>query len=113
MKRSKNLSKSVANVVYSPTLLAFIWISVRYVVAGLVLYCVFMIFAYKMSLFEDVRKWPKISRMTLYCGPPLLGVGLYYSTQSFGYWMIIPLVIYGGLSIAGGLALMGKFNATQ
>lgn len=111
MKKPKNLSKSVANVVFSPTLLAFIWLVAGYIVAGLALYVVSMFLAYKMWLFENVRRWPRISRAPLYCGPPLLGVGLYLSTQPPSYSMIIPLVVYGALSVAGGLALVGKFNA--
>jgi hypothetical protein len=113
MRRPKNLSKSVANVIFSPTLLAYGWISLKYVIAGLILYFVSMIFAYKMWLFENVKSWPKVSLAALYCGPPLLGLGVYFSTQPFGYSMLIPLGIYLVLSIFGGFALVGKFNTTD
>jgi len=81
-----------------------------YIGAGLVFFVVFMLFAYKMWLFENVSKWPAISQVALFCGPLLLAAGLCLSTRPPTYAMIVPLAVYGLLSIAGGLALVGKFN---
>ena len=111
MKKPKNLSLTVSNVVFGPTMLAYLWISLKHAVAGLTLYVVFLFFAYKMWLFENVKRWPKSSLITLYSGPLLLAIGLYFSTQPYGYAILIPLGVYAALSIAGGLALVGKFNS--
>jgi hypothetical protein len=111
MEKTENLSKAVANVIFGPTILAYGWVSLRYVAAGLAFYAVFMFGAYEIRLFEDVRKWPIISQVTLGGGPLLLCVGLYFSTQPYAYTILIPAAIYLVISIAGGIALMGKFNA--
>ena len=101
----------MANVVFGPTMLAYIWIAARYIVAGLILYALFLVAAYQMQLFEHVKSWPTTSKAAVFSGPLLIGVGLYYSMQPASYWMIVPVGIYGILSIIGGLALVGKFNS--
>lgn len=110
--KTKNLSKSVANVVFGPTGLAYCWAFLGYVVAGLSLYLIFMALAYKMELFEHVKRWPRVSQAALYCGPALMALGCYFSTRQTSYFMLIPTGIYAVLSIFGGLALVGKFNAS-
>jgi len=109
--KSKNLSKSVANVVYVPTALAYGWSFLGFVVSGLLLYLAFMALAYKMDLFEHLQRWPKISQAALYSGPPLVALGCLFSTLPTSYLMLIPTGIYAVLSILGGVALIGKFNA--
>jgi hypothetical protein len=102
----------VANVVFVPTALAYGWSFLGYVYAGVSLYLIFMFLAYKMELFEHLREWPRISRVALYCGPILLVLGCYFSAKQTSYLMLIPTAIYAALSILGGLALVGKFNAS-
>jgi hypothetical protein len=110
MTKRKNLSKTVANVVFGPTLLAYGWIFLGHAIAGSVLFLSFMAIAYKMDLFEHLNSWPRISQAALLSGLPLIGIGLHFSTQETNYSMLIPGGIYMALSIAGGIALVGKFN---
>jgi cytochrome b subunit of formate dehydrogenase len=103
-----NISGLVAQIVFGPTLLAYGWIFLGYVTAGLTVYIIFSFGAYWVHLFDDIKDWPRVSRVALGCGPPLICVGLYFSTQKLSYWMLIPGGIYMLLSILGGVALMGK-----
>jgi hypothetical protein len=110
MSKAKNLSKSVANVVFSPTLAAYFCVAVKYVITGVILYMIFSAAAYRMQIFKCLRSWPNSSKAALFSSPLLISVGIYWSTQTASYWMMIPAVIYMMLSIAGGLALVGKCN---
>ena len=100
----------MANVVFSPTLAAYFCVALKYVATGLILYMVFFAAAYRMRILKCLRSWPKSSRAALYSSPLLISVGIYWSTQSASYWMMIPAAIYMVLSIAGGLALVGRGN---
>jgi len=102
----KNLARSVTYVVYAPTELAYGWIFLGYVVAGLSLYFAFMAGAYKMELFKHVKKWPVVSRAALYCGPVLMALGCYFSTRQTSYFMLIPVGIYAMLGTFAYRALV-------
>ena len=110
MSKNKYLSELVANVVFSPTLAAYICVAVKYVITGSILYMIFAAAAYRMRIFKSLRSWPNSSKAALFSSPLLIGVGIYWSTQTASYWMMLPAVIYLLLSIAGGLALVGKCN---
>jgi len=110
MKTNTSLSRSVANIVFTPTIIAYGWIVVKYVVAGLILYGVFAFGAYKLQLFQNLGNWPTLSKAALFLGPFLIGLGLYYSTQPPSYVVIVPGAVYGLLSVLAGLALR-KLNA--
>jgi len=109
--KTKDLAKSVTNVVFTPTALAYCWSFLGYVIAALSLYLVFMAVAFKMGLFDDVIKWPRISQAALFSGPVLVGLGCYLSTKQTSYPMLIPTGMYAVLSILGGVALR-KLNAS-
>ena len=106
--KEKDLATSMANVVFTPTLLAYGWIMVGYVASGLVVYLLFLIAAYKMGLFRDVLAWPTVSKAALFWSPVHIAIALYCSTQKTSYQMLLPELAYLILVIAGGLALRGK-----
>jgi len=108
VEMTKNLSGSLTRVVFVPTMVAYGWIFLGYVRAGLILLLLFMLGAYRMRLFEHVRSWPAISRITLISGAPLICLGLYFSTLTTATWMVIPAAAYAILGIGGGAALKGK-----
>jgi len=110
MRKPKNLPGQITNVVFTPTLLAYFWVVVKYTTSGLILYLVFMAVAYKMHLFEHLRTWPRISKLALICGPVLIATGVYCSAQAMTYWMIIPGIAYMALCMFGWRALVGKFG---
>jgi hypothetical protein len=86
--------KSVDVVVHIPTGLAYMWIFLGFVTAGLLLYGFFMAAAFKIKLFEGFRKWPTLSKLALFSGPPFIALGLYFSTIQTRDYMLIPLVVY-------------------
>jgi hypothetical protein len=98
-------SYAVSTGVFGPTGLAYIWVSVGYVRSGLILITIFMIWGYLVGVFKRVAEWPLISKITLACGLPLIGLGGYFARQKPTYTILVPAFVYCLLSIAGGLAL--------
>jgi hypothetical protein len=105
MKKIGDLASAVANLVYTPTLLAYGWMLVGYVKSGVGLYVIALAVAYKSGAFDDFARWPTISKVALYVGAPFMGLGLYFSTRQTTYSMLIPLIAHALLSIFAGLAL--------
>jgi hypothetical protein len=105
MKKISDLSSAVANLVYTPTLLAYGWVLVGYVKSGVCLYLIALAVAYKSGAFDEFAIWPIISKVALYVGAPFIALGLYFSTQQTAYSMLIPLLAHTLLSIFAGLAL--------
>jgi hypothetical protein len=105
MKKISDLASTVANLVYTPTLLAYGWIVVHYVVSGVSLYLIALVVAYKTGAFEKFERWPMISKIVLYAGGPLIGLALYFSTMPTSYLMLIPFGIHVLLSVVAGLSL--------
>jgi hypothetical protein len=106
-------AKLVANVVYIPTGLAYVWIYLGFVTAGTLLYIVFMAAAVKIKLFRRLQQWPVISKLALFGGPPLIALGLYFSTIQTRYYMVIPLAVYFSISTFGWRAMALKFKEPQ
>lgn len=105
MKTIDHLGGRVAQLLYSPILLAELWVGVNYVAAGFILYAAALFLTHKFGLFAQFKNWPKVSKAALYASPLLLVVGLYFSTLPPTYWVIAPLVTHALLCMAGGLAL--------
>ena len=103
--KDNSLSAKVATVVFSPTIMAYFLLTVRFVLWGVVLYAVSLLVAYKMNLLEQLKNWPLTSRAALFSGVALITVGIYCSTQQPSYLMAIPALAYTVLSIVGGFAL--------
>jgi hypothetical protein len=97
--------KRFINVVEIPTGLAYVWISLGFVTAGLILYTVFMVAAFKIKLFEGLQWWPTISKLTLLGGPALIALGLYFSTVETSRHMIVPLLVYFSITSLGRLVI--------
>jgi hypothetical protein len=112
MKKIDDIPSVVANLVYTPTLLAYAWIVVHYVWAGFCLYLIALVVAYLSGAFGAFRRWPRISKVALYVGVPFIILGLYFSLRPTSYWMLLPLALQALLSIVGGLAL-GSLNGTR
>jgi hypothetical protein len=108
MTQQRTEAKLVANVVYIPTGLAYVWIYLGFVTAGMLLYTFFMVAAFKIELFRGLQQWPAISKLALFSGPPLIALGLYFSTMQTRYYMVIPLVVYFSISTFGGRAIALK-----
>ena len=56
-------------------------------------------------LFKRFAQWPLVSKVTLMCGPMLIGLGCYFSSQKARYAMLVPCFIYCVLSLVTGVAL--------
>lgn len=100
----------LAYVVDIPTGLAYAWIFLGFVTAGMLLYIFFMAAAVKMKLFRGLQQWPAISKLALFSGPPLIALGLYFSTIQTRSSMLIPLVVYFSISTFGWRAKASKFK---
>jgi hypothetical protein len=105
MKKITDLAGTVANLAYTPTLLAYGWIVVHYVKSGLCLYLLALAVAYKTGAFERFDRWPIISKAVLYLGAPFIVLGLYFSTVPTSYSMLVPFFVQMLLSIVAGLSL--------
>lgn len=97
--------EAVPSVVFGSAGFAYIWLMAGYVSTGLVLYAGSIAVAYKFGWLQRVSEWPLFSKITLACGLPLVGLGCYFSTIQTSYGMLIPVLIYAGLSLLGGLQL--------
>ena len=73
--------------------------------AGIVLYALFMVGAFKIKLFEGLQGWTMISKLTLLSGPVLIALGFYFSTIQSSIYMIVPLVVYFSTSSLGRLVV--------
>ena len=107
VKKSTDLASTVANLAYTPTLLAYGWIIVHWPKSGVCLYLIALFVAYKSGAFHEFSRWPMVSKITVYSGTPFVVLGLYFSTMQTTYTMLIPLAVEVLLSIIGGLALRG------
>jgi hypothetical protein len=105
MKKVTDVAGTVANLAYSPTLLAYAWITVHYIKSGFCLYLFAMVVAYKTGAFEDLERWPLISKIVLYLGVPFIVLGLYFPTLPTSYSMLTPFFVQMLLSIVAGLSL--------
>ena len=99
------ISDAVDQAVFLPTAIAYICLVVGYLRTGLGLYLTFVIGAWFVGWFKHISEWPLISKIILACGPPLLGLGYFFSTQTFTSGMIAPGVIYYVVSLVGAFAL--------
>jgi hypothetical protein len=100
------LSLAVANVVYVPTTMAYALFLVHYDWLALALYLIFMLGAkFRLGLFEHLDKWPTVSRIALYAGPPYLLAGFLFPAEVIRHWVALPITLYTGVAIAGGVAL--------
>lgn len=111
MAKSTGISEAVTKAVFLPTALEYVFLVVGYPRTGLALYAAFLLAAYLVGAFRRVFEWPLIAKITLACGPPLMGLGYYFSMQDTTYAMYAPGVIYLVLSLAGGVALR-RFDRT-
>ena len=98
----------LATIVDIPTGLAYCWIVVGFVTAGMLLYAFFMAAAIKIKLFSGLQQWPAISKLALFIGPPLIALGLYFSSLQTGYYMLIPVVVYFSITTFGWRAIDSK-----
>jgi hypothetical protein len=89
---------------------AYGWICVSQVIAGVVLWIVSLFLAYKLELFENFRDWAAISRVAFYCGQALIPPGLVFNLLPPTHWMMVPVVLYVVLNIAANRALGRKFK---
>jgi hypothetical protein len=64
----KTEAKSVANVVHIPTGLAYAWIFLGFVTAGLLLYAFFMAAAFKIKLFRGCDSGPRYRNLFYLAG---------------------------------------------
>lgn len=104
-KSTRRISDAITQAVFLPTPVAYLCLVVGYLRTGLALYSAFIIASYMAGLLKRVAEWPLISKITLACGPPLLGLGYFFSTETTTYAMYAPGLVYCALSLAGGLAL--------
>src|ERR1700722_15250186 len=94
-------AKLVDYVIHLPIGLAYVWIFLGFVTAGLLLDIFFMAGAFKIKLFRELQQGPAISKLALFSGPPLIALGLYFSTIQTSYYMLIPLVVYYAITTFG------------
>lgn len=95
--------KFYINVVEIPTGLAYGWIFLGFVTAGILLFALFMAAAFKIKLFDGLQQWPAISKLTLLSGPALIALGLYFSTIETSRYMVLPLIAYFLITSLGRL----------
>ena len=105
MARSTDTSGAVGQVIFVPAAVAYSLLIVGYLRLGLLLVSIFWLGAYAIGLFKRFAEWPIVSKITLACSPPLIGLGCYFSTQKITYAMVIPGLVYLVLAIAGGVTV--------
>jgi hypothetical protein len=106
--QQKTESKSVAYVVHLPTGVAYVWIILGFVTAGLFLYAFFTAAAFKIKLFGGLQQWSAIAKCGLFSGPPLIALGLYFSNIQTSYYMLIPLAVYFLITSMGWSSIASK-----
>lgn len=99
------ISEAVTQAVFLPTAIAYSCLVMGYLRTGLALYLTFITAAYALGWFKRIMEWPVIAKIILACGPPLLGLGYFFSTLNFTSGMFAPGLIYCILSLVGGYAL--------
>jgi hypothetical protein len=107
VQKRKKLANEISGVLYTPTLVAYTWIAVHFVIAGACVYIIALFISYKTGLLDRFSQWPVVSKWVSYSGALLVFLGLYFSTRPAGYFMIIPLAVQGAFSLIGWLALRG------
>ena len=86
-------TKLVDFVVHIPTGLAYAWIFLGFVTAGMLVYTFFMAAAFKIKLFRGLQQWSAISKLALVSGPPLIArTILFYNTNQ-----VLPVSSTGSL----------------
>lgn len=107
MQNPKKLADEISGLVYTPTLIAYVWMGLHLAIAGACLYLIALFVTYKSGAFNKLSQWPTLAKWVLYSGALLVLLGLYFSTRPTAYFMMIPLVIQAAFSIVGWLALRG------
>jgi hypothetical protein len=72
---------------------------------GLIPYLVFMGASHITGIFKRLPEWPLVSKITLACGPPMLGLDYFFSTQNFAGGLFMPGYIYIVVGLVAGYAL--------
>ncbi|HEY2782377.1 MAG TPA: hypothetical protein VGI90_16465 [Steroidobacteraceae bacterium] len=103
--KPKRLALEIPTLIYTPTLAAYVWIVVGWVVAGVALYLIAVFVTYKSGAFERLSQWPMLPKLVLYEGALFILFALILSTQPTQYWMIIPLGLQCVLNVIGWLSL--------
>ena len=105
-QRSPSLSLYVANIVYGPSTVAYGFLVMGDVWLALVLYFLCMSAAmFTLKLFRTLNKWPTISKIALFASPQYIASGLLFPIDALRYWVVLPVILYTGISIVGGVAL--------
>lgn len=105
MAKSSRVSDLVFKGFFAPTCLAYFWLIVGYRRSGLILFSVFLLWAYMVGAFKRVMDWPLIAKIALACSILLIGLGYYFSTQSFTSAMLVPGFACGVLGFVASFAL--------
>jgi hypothetical protein len=103
--KPKKLAIEIPSLVYTPTLFAYVWIVVHWVIAGVALYLIAVFVTHKTGGFERMSQWPVLPKIVLYEGALFILLGLLFSFQPTKHWMIIPLGVQGVLRIIAWLSL--------
>ncbi|HEY2782371.1 MAG TPA: hypothetical protein VGI90_16435 [Steroidobacteraceae bacterium] len=105
VQKPKKLAVEIPTLIYTPTLVAYVWIVVGWVVAGVALYLIAVFVTYKSRAFESLSQWPMLPKLVLYEGALFILFALVLSTQPTQYWMIIPLGLQGVISVIAWVSL--------
>ena len=105
VKSTRSISDAVTQAVFIPAAVAYGCLVVGYLRTGLAVYSTYIVAAYLVGWFKRIAEWPLISKITLACGPPLLGLGYFFSTQIYTSGMMAPGIAYCVLSVVVGIAL--------
>jgi hypothetical protein len=85
-----------------PTAAAYFLVASGFCRGGLSLYAAFMFGSYLAGFFRRFAEWPLLSKITLGCGPPVIGLGYLIWTENFANAMLLPGLIYIALGLVGG-----------
>jgi len=69
MKTNTSLSRSVANIVFTPTIIAYGGIVVKYVRGWLNSLRGLCVWRIQAQLFQNLGNWPTLSKAALFLGP--------------------------------------------
>lgn len=103
-------SDAIEQSLFYPTGGAYLLIVVGYLRVGLAVYLTFLIVACLVGWLKRITEWPLFTKIILASGPPLLGLGYFFSMQRFTLGMLLPGIIYYILGIVGTAALKGLDN---
>jgi hypothetical protein len=107
MRKDANYARLVADVLYTPTLLAYAFIVLHWDWWGVGVYALSLFVAYRTGAFEKYGRWPTIAKFVLYLGLGQILLAVWFSTLTVAYWMIIPFVIQALLGIIAYFMLRG------